>query len=413
MPLKLLSVSGTRPNLMKVAAICDAIKAINGRAGGNEIQHLLVHADGNRFDSFFNDLELPKPDVSLELGSASDSVQTARIMERFETVILSERPHVVLVLGHTNLALACALVTKKTWCSNDEEKFIAKLAHVETGLGSHDRTMPEEINRIVIDSVADYLFTAEENANRNLLSQGLPDARVFLVGNMLIDTFLRYRSKAQESTILQDLQLVSGAGVKPYAILTLHRPANIDDSLVFSQMFDAFLEISKRMPIIFPAHPRTLKRIQDEDLSDYFVDHCVQDPEPWDARVRIRLIPQLGYLDFLCLMSQAKVVLTDSGGIQDETTMLGVPCITLDNRTDRPVTLEQGTNVLAGSNPERIISEFNRANYNRWKANPSPRYWDGNAAERILKVLLDDSFPERSLVASNWGLKSISDPALH
>jgi UDP-N-acetylglucosamine 2-epimerase (non-hydrolysing) len=206
---------------------------------------------------------------------------------------------------------------------------------------------------------------------------------------------------------------VSGAGAKPYAILTLHRPANIDDSLVFSQMCDAFLEISKRMPIIFPAHPRTLKRIQDEDLSDYFVDHCVQDPEPWDARVRIRLIPQLGYLDFLCLMSQAKVVLTDSGGIQDETTMLGVPCITLDNRTDRPVTLEQGTNILAGSNPEKIISEFNRAYDTRWKANPSPRYWDGNAAERILKVLLDDSFPERSLVASNWGLKSISDPALH
>jgi UDP-N-acetylglucosamine 2-epimerase (non-hydrolysing) len=339
----------------------------------------------------------------LEVGSASDSVQTARIMERFETVTLSERPHVVLVVGDANFALACALVTKKTWCSNDQGNFIPKLAHVEAGLRNYDRTMPEEINRILIDSIADYLFTTEENANRNLLRQGVPDARVFLVGNVLIDTFLRYRSKAQESTILQDLQLVSGAAVKPYAILTLHRSANIDDSRVLSQMLDAFLEISKHTPVIFPAHARTLKRIQDEDLSDYFVDHFVQDPEPWDARVRIRLIPQLGYLDFLRLMSEAKVVLTDSGGVQDETTMLGVPCITLNDSTERLVTLEQGTNVLAGSNPEKIITEFNRAYYDRCKSSPSLRYWDGNAAKRIIQVLLDDSCPELALVASNWG----------
>src|SRR5918995_2999420 len=164
MPLKILSVAGSRPNLMKVAAICDAIKAINGRAGGEEIQHVLVHATDNRSDSFFNDLELPKPDVCLEVGSASDSVQTARIMERFETVILSERPHVVLVVGDANFALACALVTKKTWCSNDQGNFIPKLAHVEAGLRNDDRTVPEEINRVVIDSIADYLFTTEENA---------------------------------------------------------------------------------------------------------------------------------------------------------------------------------------------------------------------------------------------------------
>jgi UDP-N-acetylglucosamine 2-epimerase (non-hydrolysing) len=405
MPLKILSVAGTRPNLMKVAAICEAIKARNGRAGAEEIQHVLVHANDNRSDSFFNDLELPKPDVSLEVGSASDAVQTARIMERFETVILSERPHVVLVLGDANFTLACALVTKKIWSPNDHraKNFIPKLAHVEAGFRSYDRTMPEEINRVLIDSMADYLFTTEENAHRNLLSEGVSDTRVFLVGNVLIDTFLRYRSKAQESTILQDLQLVSGTGVKPYAILTLHRSANIYDSRVLSQMLDAFLEISKRMPVIFPAHARTLKRIQDEDLSEYFVDHFVRDPEPWDARVRIRLVPQLGYLDFIRLMSEARVVLTDSGGIQDETTMLGVPCITLDDRTERPVTLEQGTNVLAGSNPEKIISEFNRAYRNRWKSNPFPPYWDGNAAKRIIQVLLDDSCPEQFLVASSCG----------
>jgi UDP-N-acetylglucosamine 2-epimerase (non-hydrolysing) len=173
-----------------------------------------------------------------------------------------------------------------------------------------------------------------------------------------------------------------------------------------AQLLDAFLDISKRMPVIFPAHPQTLKRIQDEDLTDYFVDHFVQDPEPWDARVRIRLVPQLGYLDFLRLMSEARVVLTDSGGIQDETTMLGVPCITLRDSTERPVTLERGTNVLAGSNPEKIISEFNRAYDTRRKATRSPRYWDGNAAKRIIQVLLDDFCSEQSVVAPGCGLES-------
>jgi UDP-N-acetylglucosamine 2-epimerase (non-hydrolysing) len=303
--------------------------------------------------------------------------------------------------------LGCALATKKTWCPADQggQSFIPKLAHVEAGLRSFDRTMPDEINRVVTDSISDYLFTTEESANRNLLRQGAPEGQVFFVGNVLIDTLLRHRSKSKESTILQDLQLVNGAGVKPYAILTVHRPENINDRGVLSQMLDALLEISKRMPVIFPAHPETLKRIQDDALSDYFVDHFVQDPEPWDERVRIRLIPQLGYFDFIRLMSEARVVLTDSGGLQDETTMLGVPCITLRERTERPVTVEQGTNVLAGSNPEKIISEFNRASRNRRKSNRSPRYWDGNAAKRIIKVLLDELSPERSLGVPGWGLE--------
>jgi UDP-N-acetylglucosamine 2-epimerase (non-hydrolysing) len=216
----------------------------------------------------------------------------------------------------------------------------------------------------------------------------------------MIDTLLRHRSKAQESTILQDLQLADACKVKPYAILTLHRPTNVDDKQVFSHMLDAFLDISQHMPVIFPAHPRTLKRIQDEDLGDYFVDHFVQGPKPWDSRVRIRLVLPLGYLDFLRLMSEAKIVLTDSGGVQEETTILGVPCITLRDRTERPVTIEHGTNVLAGSNPERIITEFNRLYRSGTKSNPSPRYWDGNAAKRIIKVLVDDFWPERSLFDS-------------
>jgi UDP-N-acetylglucosamine 2-epimerase (non-hydrolysing) len=266
--------------------------------------------------------------------------------------------------------------------------------------------MPEEINRIVTDSVSDYLFTTEESANHNLLHEGIPTEHIFFVGNVMIDTLLRHRSKAQESTILQDLQLADGQGVKPYAILTLHRPTNVDDKQVFSQMLEAFLDISQRMPVIFPTHPRTLKRIQDEDLGDYFVDHFVPGPEPWDSRVRIRLVPPLGYLDFLRLMSEAKVVLTDSGGVQEETTILGVPCITLRDRTERPVTLEHGTNVLVGSDPEKIIREFDRVYRNEQKSDRSPRYWDGNAAKRIIKVLLDDFSLERSLADSEELLQS-------
>jgi len=391
---------------MKVAAICEAINGMNSLGAAEQIHHVLVHTgqhyDSNMSDSFFNDLELPKPDLCLGVGSASHSVQTARIMERFESVVVNEQPHLVLVVGDVNSTAACALVAKKTWCRGNQgaKDFIPKLAHVEAGLRSFDRTMPEEINRIVTDSVSDYLFTTEESANQNLLHEGIPAEHIFFVGNVMIDTLFRHRSKAQESTILQDLQLVDGQGVKPYAILTLHRPTNVDDRQVFSHMLEAFLEISQRMPVIFPAHPRTLKRIQDEDLGDYFVDHFVQGPEPWDSRVRIRLVPPLGYLDFLRLMSEAKVVLTDSGGVQEETTILGVPCITLRDRTERPVTIEHGTNVLAGSNPERIITEFNRLFRSVQKSNRSLLYWDGNAAKRIIKVLVDDFFPERSLVTA-------------
>lgn len=406
MALKILSVVGARPNYMKIAAICEAIKGINTLVATEQIHHVLVHTgqhyDSNMSDSFFNDLELPKPDLCLGVGSASHSVQTARIMERFESVVLNERPHLVLVVGDVNSTAACALVAKKTWCRGDQgaKDFVPKLAHVEAGLRSFDRTMPEEINRIITDSISDYLFTTEESANQNLLSEGIPKERIFFVGNVMIDTLLRHRSRAQESTILQDLQLAEGPQVKPYAILTLHRPANVDDQGVFCHMLDAFLDISKHMPVIFPAHPRTLKRIQDEDLGDYFVDHFVQGPEPWDSRVRIRLVPPLGYLDFLCLMSKARVVLTDSGGIQEETTILGVPCITLRDKTERPVTLEHGTNVLVGSDPEKIVREFNRLSLSEQKLNRSPRYWDGNAAKRIIKVLVDGFSPQRSLVAA-------------
>jgi UDP-N-acetylglucosamine 2-epimerase (non-hydrolysing) len=412
MTCKILSVVGARPNFMKIAAICDAIKIFNDSSPVNQLQHVLVHTgkhyDANMSDSFFNDLELPKPNISIGAGSASHSVQTARIMEQFEAVVLRERPDIVLVLGDVNSTVACALVTTKTFCksSGGGKDFIPKLVHVGAGLRSFDRTMPEEINRIVTDSISDYLFTTEESANRNLLREGIPSKKIFFVGNVMIDTLLRHRSKAGESRILNDLQLTGLSGVKSYAILTLHRPGNVDDLPVFSGMLDAFLEISKATPVIFPARPRTVKRIQEADLGDYFVDHFVQGPEPWDSRVRIRLVPPLGYLDFLQLMSKAQVVLTDSGGIQEETTILGVPCITLRDNTERPVTVEQGTNVLVGSSPENIVREFNRVICREHEPSCPPRYWDGNAAKRIVKILANDFFADRASVGKVWQLET-------
>ena len=393
MAYKILSVVGARPNFMKVAAVCEAIKDYNSNGDAPRVEHILVHTgqhyDANMSDLFFNDLELPKPDLFLGVGSSSHSAQIARVMERFERVLLAEKPDVVVVVGDVNSTVACALVTKKTWCSGGpcDRDFIPKLAHVEAGLRSFDRTMPEEVNRIVTDSIADYLFTTEESANENLGAEGIPENKIHFVGNVMIDTLLRYRSKATESAILTDLQLDEGGQVRPYAILTLHRPTNVDDARTFSRIIQSFLDVSRHMQIIFPAHPRTLKQIQQADLGDYFVDHFMDGPEPWDSRVRIRLIPPLGYLDFLQLMSHARVVLTDSGGIQEETTILGVPCITLRNVTERPVTLTHGTNVLVGADPETIIRAFTRVLQSSARLPAPPPLWDGNAAKRIVQIL--------------------------
>jgi UDP-N-acetylglucosamine 2-epimerase (non-hydrolysing) len=329
-------------------------------------------------------------------------------MEGFESVLLAECPDLVVVVGDVNSTLACALVTKKTWCSSGAgaTAFIPELAHVEAGLRSFDRTMPEEVNRIVTDAISDYLFTTEESANQNLEREGIPCDKVHFVGNVMIDTLLRHRAKAQESTILNDLQLLKSGQVKPYAILTLHRPANVDDSRKFAKMLEAFLEVSRHMPIIFPAHPRTLKQIQETDLGDYFVDHFLEGPEPWDSRVRIRLVPPLGYLDFLQLTSRAKVVLTDSGGVQEETTILGVPCITLRENTERPVTLQNGTNVLVGANPDKIIAEFSRVLQGTRPVPAPPHFWDGQAAKRIVQILLQEP-----LRARPWEISPGTDSA--
>jgi UDP-N-acetylglucosamine 2-epimerase (non-hydrolysing) len=217
----------------------------------------------------------------------------------------------------------------------------------------------------------------------------------------MIDTLLRHRAKARESTILNDLQLYDAGQVRPYSILTLHRPANVDNARTFSRMVESFLDVSRHMPIIFPAHPRTLKQIQEADLGDYFVDHFMDGPDPWDSRVRIRIVPPLGYLDFLQLMSHAKVVLTDSGGVQEETTILRVPCITLRENTERPVTLKCGSNVLVGADPAKIIAEFTRVLHEAPRESSIPPYWDGQAARRIVQILSQEPMPSR-LETPTW-----------
>jgi len=395
MSIKILSVVGARPNFMKIAAICEAIREYNTTNNSLSIDHILVHTgqhyDANMSDMFFNDLKLPTPNLFLGVGSGSHSAQTAKIMEGFERVLLVEKPDIVIVVGDVNSTLASALVTKKTsWTNQTGRDFIPKLVHVEAGLRSFDRTMPEEVNRIVTDALADVLFTTEESANENLKREGVQAEKIHFVGNVMIDTLLRYRSKAKESTILKDLQLFDKDHAKPYAILTLHRPANVDDRETLIKMLDAFLQISRDMPLVFPVHPRTLKQIQEADLGDYFVDHFIDRPEPWDSRVRIRLLPPLGYLDFLELMSLAQVVLTDSGGIQEETTILGVPCITLRDNTERPVTLTHGTNVLVGSDCKKIIEEFTRVVRGQREIPSAPQLWDGHAARRIIRILVEE-----------------------
>ena len=395
MLIKILSVVGARPNFMKIAAICEAIREYNTTNNSLSIDHVLVHTgqhyDANMSDMFFNDLELPTPNLFLGVGSGSHSVQTAKIMESFERVLLAEKPDIVIVVGDVNSTLASALVTKKTsWTNSTGRDFIPKLVHVEAGLRSFDRTMPEEVNRIVTDALSDVLFTTEESANENLIREGVQAEKIYFVGNVMIDTLLRYRSKPRESTILKDLQLFDKDQAKPYAILTLHRPANVDDPEKLIKILDAFLQISRDMPLIFPAHPRTLKQIQEADLGDYFVDHFIDWPERWDSRVRIRLLPPLGYIDFLELMSLAQVVLTDSGGIQEETTILGVPCITLRDNTERPVTLTHGTNVLVGSDCKKIIEEFTRVVRGQREIPSAPQLWDGHAARRIIRILVEE-----------------------
>jgi UDP-N-acetylglucosamine 2-epimerase (non-hydrolysing) len=392
--VKIASVVGARPNFMKIAPIVRAIRERAERQrleGGPHVSHLLVHT-GQHYDRemselFFEQLDLPAPDVNLGVGSASQAAQTAEVMTRFEKVCLGERPTHVLVVGDVNSTIACALVAVKLGIT---------VAHVEAGLRSFDRRMPEEINRILTDAISDYLFTTEASANANLKREGITEDKIHFVGNVMIDTLLLHRKRAERSPILQKLGLAEGdIACTPYGVLTLHRAGTVDAEESLREILEAVADIAGELPIVFPAHPRTLARINSFGMRSFLGEGY--ESRRGGARRGILAIEPLGYLDFLRLMSKAKVVLTDSGGIQEETTILGVPCVTLRESTERPVTVLEGTNVIAGIRRDGIVSHA-RAQLARSSTQLAvgtgagirrvPELWDGKAAQRIVEVLL-------------------------
>ena len=361
--LKVINVVGARPNFMKVAPIVAAMKKRLGKFLPLVV-HTGQHYDSAMSDSFFRDLELPEPDTHLGVGSGSHAAQTAAVMERFEPVVLREKPDWVLVVGDVNSTLACALVCVKLG---------VKVAHVEAGLRSRDRSMPEEINRLLTDQIADLLFTPSYDADENLLVEGIPHERIRLVGNVMIDSLQKNLKTARARSTREQFGL---SGVN-YALLTLHRPSNVDLRESFERILDALEVIAAKLPILFPVHPRTRKTIAELGLS---------------ARVEsikdLLTVEPLGYLSFLNLMSSARFVLTDSGGIQEETTALCIPCLTLRENTERPITVELGTNVVVGTDPTKIIAAAMKAlNGSAKKAQFRPPLWDGQTSERILNAL--------------------------
>ncbi|CAD7779323.1 UDP-2,3-diacetamido-2,3-dideoxy-D-glucuronate 2-epimerase [Candidatus Methanoperedenaceae archaeon GB37] len=307
-------------------------------------------------------------------------MQTAKIMIEFEKVCLRERPDLIIVVGDVNSTIACALVASKLGI---------KIAHIEAGLRSFDRAMPEEINRVLTDAISDYLFTTCEDANENLRKEGIPEEKIYFVGNVMIDTLLRYKERAKKSNILEKLGLNKDLQVRSYALLTLHRPSNVDNRETFINILKALKDVSEKIPIIFPAHPRTQRQIKSFGLEKYFNFVNIESNSCVNIENSINLLDPLSYLDFLNLMANAKFVLTDSGGIQEETTILNIPCLTLRENTERPVTLKEGTNTIVGSNPEKIISKSMDILNGKKKIGRIPKLWDGKAAERIINILIE------------------------
>jgi UDP-N-acetylglucosamine 2-epimerase (non-hydrolysing) len=364
--LDIINVVGARPNFMKMAPI---IEALNNYP--DKINHLLVHT-GQHYDekmskSFFNDLGMPKPDINLEVGSASHAEQTAKIMVEFEKVCLKEKPDLVIVVGDVNSTMACTITAKKLGI---------KVAHVEAGLRSRDMTMPEEINRLCTDVLCDYLFTTDHFANENLKAEGVADEKVFFVGNVMIDTLLKHKQMASTFGLMDQL----GLQTKQFATLTMHRPGNVDDKDILQGILEALSEIAKQVPIVFPIHPRTRKMVEKFGFSHFFNS---------GERVEgIWVTEPLGYLEFLHLNMNARLVLTDSGGLQEETTVLGVPCITMRPNTERPITCEVGSNVMVGSCKDTILREAFKILNGDVPQGRIPEKWDGHAAERIVQILL-------------------------
>ncbi len=402
--MKVILIVGARPNFMKAAPILRAIADANQHESG-AITPVLVHTgqhyDAAMSDAFFADLNLPRPDINLGVGSGSHAAQTAEIMRKFESVLERERPDAVLVVGDVNSTVACALVTAKICFDTDGSRPL--LAHVEAGWRSFDRAMPEECNRVVTDHLSDLLFVTEESGLQNLDNEGIPTDRVFFVGNTMIDSLLSCEQEAEHSTILQRLRLATSTGngsvpKKSYVLLTLHRPANVDNRDVFLEILEGLREVAAIQTVIFPAHPRTQRKIQEYQLKSYFAFQTGDAQNGRDGNgVAVTTIDPLGYLDFLCLMRHAALVVTDSGGIQEETTCLGVPCVTVRENTERPITLTAGSNILGGTRRDTICAAI-RQQLQRTHYRSFPERWDGKAGARIVEILLQQ-----------WHLRSVLD----
>ena len=399
-----MSIAGARPNFMKLAAISQAVEKHNVRlsasphkssAMGHEpITHIIVHT-GQHYDakmshSFFDDLGIPKPDINLEVGSGSHAVQTAEIMKRFEPVLLEQRPDVLLVVGDVNSTIACTLVASKIEYPATDHKLSAishdltpmsqepgasrrrpLIVHVEAGLRSFDRDMPEEINRILTDAICDLLFVTEESGIVHLQHDGVSKEKIHFVGNVMIDTLMQHLEKADRSTIRKQLELPS-----LYCLVTLHRPSNVDRLESLQPLVDCLHGIAEKRHIVFPVHPRTRNSLKKFDLW-----------ENLEKNSAITLSEPLGYLDFLNLIKNASLVVTDSGGIQEETTVLKVPCVTLRENTERPITVTVGTNYLIGTEPSKIMETITLILDGQGKHGEIPPFWDGMAGERIVEIL--------------------------
>lgn len=362
--LRIVQVVGTRPNFVKSAPLSKALRE-NSKYFDSILIHTGQHYDHNLSQLFFSDLKMPEPDIYLNVGSGSHAQQTGTIMIELEKVLIRLKPDLVIVFGDVNSTLAAALVASK---------LCLKLAHVEAGLRSFDNTMPEEINRIVTDRLSDYLFVSEKAGQVNLKNEGVQKEKVFFIGNIMIDSLVNNIETAQKSNILDRLHL------EPYKYITstIHRPSNVDNSRTLQILINCFKDISNHLPVIFPCHPRTRQRIKEFGLLN------------GNDNGQFRIVEPLGYLDFLKLQSKSKLVMTDSGGIQEETTYLGIPCITLRENTELLATVDVGSNTVCGTDPRKITSTVEQLLDGKYKKSGIPKLWDGNTASRIVEVLKEE-----------------------
>ncbi|MCH7504841.1 UDP-N-acetylglucosamine 2-epimerase (non-hydrolyzing) [PVC group bacterium] len=363
---KILHIVGARPNFVKIAPLMDELHR-HRSSFTQKLVHTGQHYGSNMSDPFFKDLNIIRPDHNLNVQSGTHAVQTAKMMMRIEPILRKYKPDLVVVVGDVNSTLAGALTASKLGIP---------LAHIESGLRSFDRTMPEEINRLLTDRLSSFLFTTSPEAKTNLINEGVSESNIFYTGNIMIDTLFKLRSRWGKSRILNKLGLMNGKKTMDYILLTLHRPSNVDDKKSLQEVFRALKAIPCHIPIVYPVHPRTKKSIQKLGLSGQM--HQIVN--------MIRISP-LGYLDFMKLMSQSLCVLTDSGGVQEETTVLDIPCLTLRSNTERPITVTKGTNVLVGTQSHRMIKEIRDILDGKKKKGKIPKYWDGKSAKRIVNVL--------------------------